>query len=170
MPKAGARCLMIDEAQNLSLDVLEQIRLLTNLETTTDKLLQIILVGQPELQALLNRPALRQLNQRITAHYHLQGLGLNETRTYIQHRLRVCQGDPALFKPAAIRKIFTLSGGIPRLINRLCDRALLGAYAQGRRQVDAALVLNAAKEANVIKPIKPEAPVPRWLNRILGLL
>lgn len=162
--------LMIDEAQNLSLDVLEQIRLLTNLETTTDKLLQIILVGQPELRDLLNRPALRQLNQRITAHYHLRGLNLNETRAYIWHRLSVCHGEPQLFKPAAIRQIFKLSGGIPRLINRLCDRALLGAYAKGVRQVDVGLVINAAKEANLFNIIKPKKQVgSRWRLRLLGV-
>lgn len=162
--------LMIDEAQNLNLDVLEQIRLLTNLETTTDKLLQIILVGQPELRDLLNRPALRQLNQRITAHYHLHGLDLDETRTYIQHRLNVCRGDPQLFKPAALRKIFKLSGGIPRLINRLCDRALLGAYAKAQRQVDVKLVLNAAKEANLLNSLKPNNTRPQWMARLLGVV
>lgn len=162
--------LMIDEAQNLNLDVLEQIRLLTNLETTTDKLLQIILVGQPELRDLLNRPALRQLNQRITAHYHLQGLNLDETCTYIQHRLSVCHGDPQLFTSAALRKIFKLSGGIPRLINRLCDRALLGAYAKGQRQVDVRLVLNAAKEANLLNALKSKDTRPQWMASLFGVV
>ncbi|MCX7088779.1 MAG: AAA family ATPase [Methylococcales bacterium] len=158
---------MIDEAQNLSLDVLEQIRLLTNLETTTDKLLQIILVGQPELQTLLNRPALRQLNQRITARYHLQGLDVHETKAYIQHRLGVCSGDVQLFKASAIRKIFKLSGGIPRLINRLCDRALLGAYALERQQVDATIVTKAAKEIGLVAFKQSPATVPRWRSRLL---
>ncbi len=138
--------LMIDEAQNLSLDVLEQIRLLTNLETSKTKLLQIVLVGQPELKKMLNQRELRQLNQRITARYHLEPLNLDETLSYIQHRLAISGGDARIFDKSAIRRIYRLSHGIPRLINLLCDRALLGAYAKGVRSVTAKMVNQAAKE------------------------
>ena len=138
--------LLIDEAQNLSMDVLEQIRLLTNLETSKTKLLRIILVGQPELKDLLNRQDLRQLNQRITARYHLLPLSLEETRAYIRHRLIVSNGHPDIFKDSAICKIYKLSSGIPRVINILCDRALLGAYSTDTYVVTPAIVSRAAKE------------------------
>ena len=138
--------LLIDEAQNLSLEVLEQIRLLTNLETHKTKLLQIILVGQPELQDLLKRQDLRQLNQRITARYHLLPLSLAETREYIHHRLTVANGQPGIFKPSAIGKIYKLSSGIPRVINILCDRALLGAYSSNTRVISSAIISRAAAE------------------------
>jgi general secretion pathway protein A len=120
--------LLIDEAQHLQFDVLEQIRLLTNLETNTRKLLQIVLVGQPELSAILAKPELRQLNQRITARYELQPLNLGETDAYIRHRLQVA-GLPAnqeLFPPRVVRGIHRKTRGIPRLINVLCGRMLLG--------------------------------------------
>lgn len=138
--------LLIDEAQNLNLDVLEQIRLLTNLETSKAKLLQIVLVGQPELKQLLARPELRQLNQRITARYHLLPLSFSETQAYIQHRLTVCGGNPRLFKDQAIRRIYRLASGVPRIINILCDRALLGAYATNARSISAAIIDHAARE------------------------
>ena len=138
--------LLIDEAQNLSLDVLEQVRLLTNLETSKTKLLRIILVGQPELKALLARQDLRQLNQRITARYHLLPLSLDETRSYIRHRLMVSNGQPDIIKDSAIRKIYKLTSGIPRLINILCDRSLLGAYSTNSPNVTAAIVNHAAEE------------------------
>lgn len=138
--------LLIDEAQNLSLEVLEQIRLLTNLETSKSKLLQIILVGQPELKQLLNRQDLRQLNQRITARYHLLPLSFDETSAYIRHRLTVCNGYPDIFSPRAIRKIYKFSSGIPRLINILCDRALLGAYSTNAQFVTPDIIAHAAKE------------------------
>ena len=146
--------LLIDEAQNLSMEVLEQTRLLTNLETNKKKLLQIILVGQPELQDLLKRQDLRQLNQRITARYHLLPLSLSETRAYIHHRLRVCNARPTLFKPSAITRIYQLSGGIPRVINILCDRALLGAYAANAAVVNAAMVNAAGREALGVSGLK----------------
>ena len=138
--------LLIDEAQNLSMEVLEQIRLLTNLETSKTKLLQIILVGQPELKELLKRQDLRQLNQRITARYHLMPLSLDETRAYIRHRLIVCNGHPEIFKDSAIRKIYKLSSGIPRVINILCDRALLGAYSSNTFIITPKIVSSAANE------------------------
>ena len=139
--------LIIDEAQNLSRDVLEQVRLLTNLETHRHKLLRIILVGQPELQDLLDRRDLRQLAQRITARYHLRPLTRAETSSYITHRLAVAGSRRNLFTPAALRAVFRQSHGIPRLVNIICDRALLGAYAQNAIQVDAAIVKRAAREA-----------------------
>jgi general secretion pathway protein A len=140
--------LIIDEAQNLSADVLEQIRLLTNLETTTEKLLQIILIGQPELARLLKRRRLRQLAQRITARYHLLPLSRPETCAYIRHRLRVAGGSDTLFTPAAMRRAHRLSGGVPRMINVICDRALLGAYAHEHDRVDAATVRRAWREVS----------------------
>ncbi len=140
--------LMIDEAQHLDFDVLEQIRLLTNLETNDEKLLQIILIGQPELSDKLARPELRQLNQRITARYNLQPLNLDETGAYIRHRLEVAglKGDRKLFEQAAVKQIHALTRGIPRLINVLCDRALLGAFGRKKGVVNRALVRSAAKE------------------------
>jgi len=138
--------LVIDEAQNLSWEVLEQIRLLTNLETHRHKLLHIMLVGQPELQRLLAKPDLRQLAQRITARYHLQPLLQAEIPIYLQHRLGVAGSNEALFTPAAIRLIYHYSRGVPRLINIICDRALLGAYAAGKPVVGAWVLRRAARE------------------------
>jgi len=139
---------MIDEAQHLDFEVLEQIRLLTNLETNNQKLLQIILIGQPELAQLLNRPELRQLSQRITARYNLEPLNLEETRAYIRHRLAVAglAGDRVIFPDAVVRELFKLTRGIPRLINVLCDRVLLGAYGQNKLQADRQMLRIAAKE------------------------
>lgn len=141
--------LMIDEAQHLAFDVLEQIRLLTNLETDDRKLLQIILTGQPELAAMLSRPELRQLNQRITARFNLTPLDARETATYIRHRLEVAGLDTGieLFAESALRQVFKLTGGVPRLINLVCDRALMGAYGRHEATVSAALVKRAAVEA-----------------------
>ncbi len=138
--------LIIDEAQNLSLEVLEQMRLLTNLETNKRKLLQIIMIGQPELRDILNQPEVRQLAQRITARYHLGPLSAEETAEYIRHRLTVAGCRQPIFAASAIRRIHRLSQGIPRIINVLCDRALLGAYVEGRESVDAAVVKRAARE------------------------
>ena len=119
--------LVIDEAQCLSPEVLEQVRLLTNLETTREKLLQIVLVGQPELRDLLALEGLRQLSQRITARYHLLPISHDDTGAYIHHRLQVCGSSGGVFKESAIDTVHKLSQGIPRLINILCDRAMLGA-------------------------------------------
>ncbi len=144
---AGRRTVVIiDEAQNILPEVLEQVRLLTNLETPTHKLLQVFLIGQPELRLKLQHPALRQVAQRITARYHLEPLGLSETQGYIQHRLAVAGGGPELFSSAAIRLIHRYSKGIPRVINILCDRALIGAYASEVSEVSAAIVRLAARE------------------------
>ncbi len=139
--------LIIDEAQHLKPEVLEQLRLLTNLETNTKKLLQVILIGQPELQQLLKRQELRQLAQRITARYHLLPLTLNEVAAYVVHRLTVAGCQQAIFTRSAIKEIHVLSGGIPRIINLLCDRALLGAYGQNKSKVDAKIIKQAAVEA-----------------------
>ena len=138
--------LIVDEAQNLTPDVLEQLRLLTNLETNQRKLLQLILLGQPELNDLLAQPSLRQLAQRITARYHLRPLARDEIAGYIEHRLAVAGGRGHLFTKAAIAKIYSYSHGIPRVINLVCDRALLGVYAQNGSVVDASMVRRAARE------------------------
>jgi general secretion pathway protein A len=138
--------LMIDEAQNLKTEVLEQIRLLTNLETHKHKLLQIFLVGQPELRELLQQRNLRQLSQRITARYHLTPLNGEETGEYIRHRLAVAGVKRPLFTAAAVRRIFRLSGGVPRLVNILCDRSLLGAFATHKARVDRRIVSRASRE------------------------
>jgi len=138
--------LIIDEAQNLSADVLEQMRLLTNLETNERKLLQIILIGQPELASMLERQELRQLAQRIVARYHLGKLSKTEVAAYVQHRLGVAGTQRQLFPHAIMSRLHQLSGGIPRIINVLCDRALLGTYAQGKERVDRATLEQAARE------------------------
>jgi general secretion pathway protein A len=139
--------LIIDEAQSLSIDVLEQLRLLTNLETNERKLLQIILIGQPELRTMLARPELEQLAQRVIARFHLEALSEVETRRYIRHRLAIAglSGAGPFDRDARVR-IHELARGIPRRINMLCDRALLGAYANGQHRVDRATLDRAAKE------------------------
>jgi len=144
--QGGRAVLIIDEAQNLSADVLEQMRLLTNLETDERKLLQIILLGQPELGQLLGSPVLRQVSQRIIARYHLSPLNKDEVAAYIQHRLEVAGAQRPLFPQALMGRIYRLSGGVPRVINLLCDRALLGAFVQGKERVDAKILDRAAKE------------------------
>jgi general secretion pathway protein A len=138
--------LIIDEAQNLSADVLEQMRLLTNLETNERKLLQIILLGQPELAAMLERPELRQLSQRIVARYHLGPLTKAEVAAYVRHRLEISGARRTLFPAALMGRLYRLSSGVPRVINVLCDRALLGAYVQGKERVDRATLSKAARE------------------------
>ena len=138
--------LIIDEAQNLSADVLEQLRLLTNLETNQRKLLQIILLGQPELAEMLARPELRQLAQRVIARYHLGPLDRQELAAYVQHRLGVSGTQRQLFPAALMGQLYRLSGGVPRIINVLCDRALLGTYAQSKERVDHATLKQAARE------------------------
>jgi len=139
---------LIDEAQLLRISTLEQVRLLTNLETNTQKLLQIILVGQPELNELLAKPALRQLSQRITARYHLRPLSVEETEAYIKHRLAVAGMPPGRqpFPPKVVRRVHQISRGIPRLINVLCDRMLLGAYSREATLIDSDICRQAAIE------------------------
>ena len=138
---------IIDEAQNLSPAVLEQIRLLTNLETNERKLVRIILLGQPELAEMLDRREMRQLVQRVTARYHLAALTRDDSRAYIAHRLSLAGGNPHLFTRGAARETFRLSRGIPRLINIIADRALLGTYVEGKPKVTARIVRKAAREA-----------------------
>ena len=140
--------LVVDEAQNLAPAVLEQVRLLTNLETAKQKLLQIILIGQPELRELLARNDLRQLAQRITGRYHLEPLSQQETANYVEHRLRVAGALGEIFDNNAKAEIFKLSQGVPRLINVICDRALLGAYALESRRITPRLVRRAAAEVS----------------------
>ena len=160
---AGKRVvLVVDEAQNLSPQVLEQVRLLTNLETTTQKLLQIILIGQPELRELLGRTELRQLAQRITGRYHLSPLSREETGAYVRHRLRVAGATSDVLTAHALREVFRLSQGVPRVINVVCDRALLGAYSLDRHHVTVALVRGAAAE------VFGRRFTPHWLPWALG--
>ena len=149
--------LVVDEAQNLAPEVLEQVRLLTNLETETQKLLQIILIGQPELRELLGRVELRQLAQRITGRYHLAPLSGEETSAYVRHRLRVAGATREIFSNSGLREIQRLSGGVPRLINIISDRALLGAFTEDRHLVSASVVRRAAGE------VFGRSFQPRWL-------
>ena len=153
---------LVDEAQNLSFDVLEQVRLLTNLETPTQKLLQIILIGQPELRELLDRTDLRQLAQRITGRYHLKPLSREETKGYVRHRLRVAGATAEIFTPGALVELHRLSLGIPRVINVACDRALLGAYTQETKKINASLVRRAAGE------VYGRRFLPTWLGWVVG--
>jgi general secretion pathway protein A len=156
---AGRRTvLLIDEAQNLGPEVLEQVRLLTNLETEREKLLQVILIGQPELRDLLARDDLRQLAQRITARYHLEPMNRAETEAYVLHRLQVGGAGGSLFSRGALDALQRLSGGVPRLINVLADRALLGAYVENRSQVTAPVLRRAARE--VLAPTPGHRPAP----------
>jgi general secretion pathway protein A len=138
--------LIIDEAQHLLPEVLEQLRLLTNLETHREKLLKVVLIGQPELQALLQRNELRQLAQRITARYHLLPLNAEEVKGYVAHRLEVAGGDISAFQPGAINTIYQITGGIPRVINLLCDRALTLSYTQQSPAVKKHLMRLAASQ------------------------
>ena len=154
--------LIVDEAQNLAPQVLEHIRLLTNLETETQKLLQIILIGQPELRKLLAREDLRQLAQRITGRYHLDPLSRQETAAYVRHRLRVAGATADIFTRGALREIYNVTRGIPRVINIICDRALLGAYTQDLHQVPAALVRRAGAE------VFDQELSPRWMPWLIG--
>ncbi len=155
--------LLIDEAQHLDFDVLEQIRLLTNLETNSEKLLQIILIGQPELAHMLAQPELRQLNQRITARYNLEPLNLEETGAYIQHRLQVAGMSPerVIFTGSVVRGIYKATRGIPRVINTLCDRMLLGAYGRNNSRADHAMLRLAVRE--VLGEQDADTAFWRWL-------
>lgn len=142
--------LVIDEAQNLSSEVLEQVRLISNLETERSKLIQIVLVGQPELQTLLARQNLRQLNQRITVRYHLKPMEFDDVHDYIRHRIKTAAGggEPVSFSPGAVRKICRFSRGLPRLINAVCDRALLLAYTMETRDITPAMATRAIRDVS----------------------
>ena len=158
---------VIDEAQNLSIEALEQVRLLTNLETDKQKLLQIVLLGQPELRELLQRRSLRQLAQRITARYHLTPLNSAETAAYVAHRVSIAGAQRNPFSRKAMRALFQRSHGIPRLINIIADRALVAAYARERTDVDARLVHAAADEVQLGEPAARRAAWP-WLLATAG--
>jgi general secretion pathway protein A len=154
---------IVDEAQNLTPETLEQVRLLTNLETASQKLLQIILIGQPELREVLARVELRQLAQRITGRYHLDPLSRAETAAYVSHRLRVAgsaSGD--VFSTAALREVHRLTNGIPRIINVICDRALLGAFTQEQHRIGPSLVRDAAGE------VYGRSFTPPWTRLLIG--
>jgi general secretion pathway protein A len=172
--KGQQNILIIDEAQNLTPHVLEQLRLLTNLETPERKLLQVILIGQPELRQMVARPELEQLAQRVIARFHLEALSQSETREYIQHRMGIggLRG-PIPFSQGALKRIHTITRGVPRRINLLCDRSLLGAYANGLPRVDEAVVDKAASEvfeADAPPKAKPASPDKSWFTGLRTLL
>ena len=156
LQRIGAQALLIiDEAQNLPLQVLEQIRILSNLETEKEKLLQIVLVGQSNLKDLLRRAELRQLDQRVSIRYDLKPLSAEETAAYVQHRLSVAGGGAAVtFAPKALARVHQFTGGIPRLINLLCDRALLTAYSARTNRVAPADVARAANSLELQRPAR----------------
>ncbi|HEY5754506.1 MAG TPA: AAA family ATPase [Steroidobacter sp.] len=154
---------IVDEAQNLMPATLEQVRLLTNLETASKKLLQIILIGQPELRELLDRVELRQLAQRITGRYHLAPLSRSETASYVNHRLKVAgAASGEIFSTAALREVHRLSGGVPRIINVICDRALLGAFTQEQHRIGPGMIREAASEVYG-RPFSPP-----WMKLLVG--
>jgi general secretion pathway protein A len=153
---------IVDEAQNLMPATLEQVRLLTNLETASKKLLQIILIGQPELRELLDRVELRQLAQRITGRYHLAPLSRTETASYVNHRLKVAGAAGEIFSSAALREVHRLSGGIPRIINVICDRALLGAFTQEQHRIGPGMIREAASE------VSGRTVSPPWMKLLVG--
>ncbi|MEX2125065.1 MAG: AAA family ATPase [Woeseia sp.] len=159
--------LLVDEAQNLSAAVLEQLRLLTNLETAKQKLLQIVLIAQPELRDLLSQTSLRQLAQRVTGRYHLEPLSRDESARYIDHRLKVAGGLGEIFDAGAKREVYRLSGGIPRLMNVICDRALLGAYSRETRKVNNRIVRRAAAEVSgqSLTPV-----ILKWALPVVGVV
>ncbi|MBU5615434.1 AAA family ATPase [Geomonas azotofigens] len=163
--------LVIDEAQNLSVEVLEHVRLISNLETESDKLIQIVLVGQPELNALLARDELRQLDQRITVRYHLKPMCFEDTCAYIRHRIRfAAEGrEPLTFSPGAAKRIFKFSGGLPRLINGVCDRALLLAYTRDCKEVTPAMASLAIADLRKESPRRKRALQVRALSAALVL-
>jgi general secretion pathway protein A len=152
---------VVDEAQNLSAETLEQVRLLTNLETATQKLLQIILIGQPELREVLARNELRQLSQRITGRYHLDPLSRDESAAYVRHRLKIAAATVEVFSATALREVHRLSHGIPRVINVICDRALLAGYTRDQHRIGPSLVRHAAAEVYG-RPISP--PWLGWMG------
>ncbi|HEV3058948.1 MAG TPA: AAA family ATPase [Vicinamibacterales bacterium] len=163
VPLKASAVLIIDEAQNLPLRVLEQIRILSNLETDKEKLLQIILVGQLELQTLLRSPALRQLDQRVSIRYELKPLDRDAAGSYVSHRLAVAGGSGSVaFTAKAIDRVHALSGGIPRLINLICDRALLSGFSQRTSRITPPMIEQAAESLD-LRP--PHPPLSGWLTR-----
>src|SRR5271157_1441655 len=169
--------LIVDEAHNLPLEVFEEIRLLTNLETSTEKLLQIVLSGQPEIEKLINQPVLRQLRQRITLRCKLTPLTLQDTQGYISERLRIAgaNGD-SIFNPDALKMVFRYSGGIPRVINLLCEHALITAFAEEQRPVLADTIRAVAEEfeldkapRQIVQPVPEERRPTRAVDSLLNL-
>jgi type II secretory pathway predicted ATPase ExeA len=155
---AGKRTLLVvDEAQNLSVEMLEDLRMLSNVNNEKDQLLQVVLVGQPELLALLKKPELRQFTQRITVHYHLEPLGAKETASYIRHRLSVVGGSPGLFDDLACVTAHYFTGGVPRLLNLLCDLSLVYAYAEELRHVSFETIVDvvADRSSTGLSPFRP---------------
>jgi general secretion pathway protein A len=170
--REGRRVLLIiDEAQNLAPETLEQVRLLSNLETETQKLLQIVLIGQPELEAKLASPELRQLRQRISVHWRLDPLSPGETGEYVLHRLRIAAGaEREIFSQAALRELHRRARGVPRVVNVLCDRALLAGYAARAREIGARLVKQADREVNPAPPVAGRRARARWRPWAAALL
>jgi type II secretory pathway predicted ATPase ExeA len=152
--------LIVDEAQNLGVQGLEEVRMLSNVNAQKSYLLHTILVGQPELRDLIKKPELRQLTQRVSVAYHLRSLTREETEAYIRHRLQVAGGDPDLFLPEAIDRVFEASTGVPRLINTLCDLALVYGFSEGKPRIDTA-VMDAVQEDRGMMglPGGSEAPI-----------
>ena len=170
--KGRNTALIIDEAQNLDIEILEQLRLLTNLETNTNKLLQIVLIGQPELRQILADPQLSQINQRVTTRYHLGPLQAADIDTYIQHRIAIAGGNSrnVLFSQKAIEYVAKYSRGIPRVINLLCDHALLGAYVDNQDHVSLKIMKKAAHELTTITGIKSLPSKGLMITLVLVLL
>ena len=160
---------IIDEAQNLSPEALEQVRLLTNLETSKEKLLQVVLLGQPELRALLQRRSLRQLAQRITARFHLSPLGLKDTFLYVSHRMQVAGAERNPFNHGAVKALFHRSQGIPRLINIIADRSLAAAYASEQVNVTTSMVHAAASEVQLGERRVKRTHWSWWIGAPAGL-
>lgn len=174
--RKGENCaLIIDESQNLSAEVLESIRLLSNFETSKDKLLQILLVGQPELAVRLNSPELRQLKQRVMLRHHLRTLSLPECCEYVSSRLKVAGGDRPIFTPNALESIHSYSNGIPRIVNVLCDNALLTGYALGKKEIDTGIIREVAEDLNItsnvemrLRPIRQVINNPKGVGAVQG--
>jgi type II secretory pathway predicted ATPase ExeA len=168
--RKGENCaLIIDESQNLSAEVLESIRLLSNFETSKDKLLQILLVGQPELAVRLNSPELRQLKQRVMVRHHLRALSLQECCEYVFNRLKVAGGEQLIFTSNALEIIHSYSGGIPRLVNVLCDNALLTGYALGRKEIDTGIIQEVAEDLSIAtNPDVRFRPIRQVVNNTNG--
>jgi len=146
--KGGRTLLIIDEAQNLTIEILEELRLLSNINSEKDLLLQILLVGQPELRIKLSHPELRQFAQRVSVFFDLKRLDREETHEYIRHRLTVAGGDPALFRPEAIDLIHARTRGVPRLVNLMCDFALVYGFADRRSEIDAELITQVVRDCS----------------------
>lgn len=169
--RKGENCaLIIDESQNLSAEVLESIRLLSNFETSKDKLLQILLVGQPELAVRLNSPELRQLKQRVMLRHHLRTLSLPECCEYVSSRLKVAGGDRPIFTPNALESIHSYSNGIPRIVNVLCDNALLTGYALGKKEIDTGVIREVAEDLNITSNVEMRLrPIRQVINNPKGV-